>query len=139
MKKIVLLLCFLLVLNIIRTVAQNNAVESARVAFITQKVNLTPTQAEKFWPLYNELQSERSDIRKTIRGLYDKMNTPSEQTTEKVKSYLDQLTLLKIKEANLEKNYYTRFLLVISSKQLVDLLAAEREFQKILLKKVAGD
>ena len=28
--------------------------ESFRIQFITKKLNLTPTEAEKFWPVYNE-------------------------------------------------------------------------------------
>lgn len=119
--------------------AQNNAVESARVAFISQKIELSPTQAEKFWPIFNELNNQRTDFKKAIRQIHHKMTLPSEQTNDKAKYYLDQIYQLKQKEATLEKDYYNRFLLVISAKQLADLFAAEREFQKILLKKVATD
>jgi Spy/CpxP family protein refolding chaperone len=139
MKNILRYLGCLLLLVSIQTYGQNNAVESARVAFISQKVELTPAQAEKFWPLYNELNNQRTDIKKTIRQIYDKMTLASEQTTEKAKGNIEQLSLLKQKEASLEKDYYNRFLIIISPKQLADLFAAEREFQKILLKKVATD
>lgn len=129
----------MLVFTIIKSYAQNNAVESARVAFISQKIELTPAQAEKFWPVFNEMNNQRADLKRTIRGIYDKMDLPSEQTNDKVKVYIDQLSQLKQKEATLEKEYYNRFLLIISPKQLAQLFSAEREFQKILLKKVASD
>jgi hypothetical protein len=29
-------------------------IESARIALITERLGLTPEQAEKFWPIYNE-------------------------------------------------------------------------------------
>jgi hypothetical protein len=139
MKKLILLLFCLHTLLFVKGYAQNNAVESARVAFISHKIELSPAQAEKFWPIFNELNNQRKDFKKAIRQIHNKMMLPSEQTNERAKYYLDQIYQLKQKEATLEKDYYSRFLLVISAKQLADLFAAEREFQKILLKKVATD
>lgn len=117
--------------------AQNKSVESARVAFISQKINITPAQAEKFWPLYNELNNKKTEIRQSVRDIYAKMALPSEQTNEKIKTYLQQIASLKHEDVNLEKEYYTRYLQIISAKQLADLIAAEKEFQKILIKKVS--
>jgi uncharacterized protein (DUF4415 family) len=36
------------------TKEQRARLESFRIQFITKKLDLTPTEAEKFWPLYNE-------------------------------------------------------------------------------------
>lgn len=124
---------------LIHVQAQNKSVESARVAFISQKINLTPAQAEKFWPLYNELASQRLDLRKSVRKLVEQMALPAEQTLENTKKNIDQMTALKQKELALEKEYYHKYLLVISPKQFADLLAAEKEFQKILIKKVSEE
>lgn len=33
--------------------------ESAKVAFITQRLDLSPEQAEKFWPAYNQHSKEK--------------------------------------------------------------------------------
>ena len=65
--------------------AQNTSVESARVAFISQKIGLTPVQAEKFWPVYNEFNNQRSDIRKAIKKIYSGLSFIQEPTTEKMK------------------------------------------------------
>lgn len=119
--------------------AQNKSVESARVAFISQKISLTPVQAEKFWPLYNELASQRMDIRKAIKRLMENMTLPAEQTVENTKKNIDQIAALKQKEVNLEKEYYLKYLSVITPKQFSDLLIAEKEFQKILIKKVSEE
>lgn len=39
--------------------AQRAQMESFKIQFITKKLNLTPEEAEKFWPVYNE-QKEAS-------------------------------------------------------------------------------
>jgi Spy/CpxP family protein refolding chaperone len=119
--------------------AQNKTVESARVAFISQRVGLTAVQAEKFWPLFNEFSSQRLEIKKSIKNILEKMGQPSEQTLEATKKNIDQMAALKQKEVALEKEYQLKYLLVITPKQFADLLASEKEFQKILLKKVSEE
>lgn len=119
--------------------AQNSSVESARVAFISQKIGLTPVQAEKFWPVYNEFHNQRSDIRKAVKKIYSGLSAVQEPTKENMKLHISQIAALKHEEANLEKEYLNRYLLIITPKQLADLMVAEREFQKILIKKVSED
>ena len=38
-------------------------IESQKIAFITQKLDLTPTEAQLFWPIYNEYQTKMKEIR----------------------------------------------------------------------------
>jgi len=119
--------------------AQNSAVESARVAFISKKIGLTPVQAEKFWPVYNEFHNQRSDTRKAIKKIYKNLSAITEPTGEKMKQQISQIAALKHEEVTLEKEYLNRYLLIITPKQLADLMVAEREFQKILIKKVSEE
>jgi hypothetical protein len=32
-----------------------------KIAFFTKRLNLTPGETEKFWPLYNEYRNENKD------------------------------------------------------------------------------
>jgi hypothetical protein len=138
MKRILFILLFINLL-FIKGFGQNTSVESARVAFLSQKINVTPVQAEKFWPVYNEFHDKRADNRKTIRKLFKMMDEMPDISLEKIKQQINQIASLKSEEINLEKDYYNRCLLIITPKQLADLIAAEREFQKILIKKVSEE
>ncbi len=42
--------------------AERDAIRAQKVAFITQEVGLTAENAEKFWPLYNELEQKVREI-----------------------------------------------------------------------------
>src|SRR4051812_21621428 len=42
-------------------------IEAQKVAFITQKLNLTPEEAQKFWPVYNQYQDKIQELRKKRR------------------------------------------------------------------------
>ena len=42
-------------------------IQAARVAYITDQLALTPTEAEKFWPIYREFTDKRKALLKELR------------------------------------------------------------------------
>lgn len=41
-------------------------IEAARIAFITERLGLTPEEAEKFWPVYREFYQKRIELRQQL-------------------------------------------------------------------------
>jgi hypothetical protein len=110
-------------------------IESARIALITERLGLTPNQAEKFWPVYREYNMERRALRqefKNARQGVDMKNISEEQSKQLIDKSMD----LKQKELNLEKEYSNRMGDVITTKQLFKLKNAEKDFQQMLLKRI---
>ena len=110
-------------------------IESARIALITERLGLTPDQAEKFWPVYREYNMERRELRKEFREArqgVDIKNLTEEQSKQLIQKSLD----LKQNELNLEKEYSRRMSDVISTQQLFKLKNAEKDFQQMLLKRI---
>ena len=69
MKRVsIILMLFLISFGVF---AQNKdamkKIESARIALITERLGLSPAQAEKFWPVYREYNIERREIRQEFR------------------------------------------------------------------------
>ena len=47
-------------------------IQSAKIAFFTAEIQLTPKEAEEFWPLYNEYWKERDALmRKTQKAMLE--------------------------------------------------------------------
>ena len=110
-------------------------IESARIALITERLGLTPEQAEKFWPVYREYEMQRRELRKQFRDArnsVDLENITEEQSKELMQKVMD----LKQKELNLDKEYSKRLTRVISTQQLLQLRNAEKDFQRMLLKRL---
>ncbi|NLB26432.1 MAG: hypothetical protein GX820_07040, partial [Bacteroidales bacterium] len=42
---------------------------SEKVAFLTSKLDLNSSEAEKFWPIYNQLEQERWEIQKSRKAI----------------------------------------------------------------------
>src|ERR1035437_3526899 len=65
MKRIVTFLLIIIMFPVIRSSAQNTNLEKLnnyKIGFFTKKLNLTSEEAEKFWPVYNEYQSQKKLI-----------------------------------------------------------------------------
>src|ERR1700733_13020492 len=67
MKKIYFLIYFLLSCTYICVAQKGNgqALEAIKVAYITRELNLSPEEAQKFWPVYNNYTSEVKLARQT--------------------------------------------------------------------------
>lgn len=110
-------------------------IEAARIGMITNKLGLTPEQAEKFWPIYREFSDKRMDLRKEFKVEQAKIK-PGNATPEDQKKLVDLGLDLKQKEVDLEKNYSGRLLKVISAEQMLNLRTAERDFQRMIIQQL---
>ncbi len=71
MKRFLLLICF--AFTILIGEAQNgNRIEALKIAYITKRLDLSPDEAQKFWPIYNqyaeELKRTRQDANRNIKS-----------------------------------------------------------------------
>ena len=110
-------------------------IESARIALITERLGLTPDQAEKFWPVYREYNMQRREIREEFRNERQGANLQN-MSEEESKQLVQKSMDMKQKELNLEKEYSKRLTKVISTQQLFKLKNAEKDFQQMLLQRI---
>lgn len=111
---------------------QRDNLDAQRIAFITNKLGLTPAEAQVFWPLYNEYDAKRRDINKQFRR--SEPDVPIEDLTDKQATELADNQLIEgQKMLDLRKEYHSKFKSVLPPKKLLLLYYSEREFQKHLL------
>ena len=117
---------------------KNNSAEKirrAKIALITERLDLSPAQAEKFWPIYNEYSKKQREVRKPFDDA--RRNYEPKNATEEDNQRLLQLGM-KTKEQGLqlEKNYSNRMLEVINNRQMLSLRKAENDFKSMIIKRV---
>jgi hypothetical protein len=110
-------------------------IENAKIAWITNRINLTPEQAKNFWPVYNEYDAKKRETRLKIRQLNAETNnlTISEK---RITANLRELMALKQHEVDIDKEYMERFMKVIDVRQLAELYKAEQRFTQMLIERL---
>ncbi len=87
-------------------------IRALKIAFITQKLNLTADEAQKFWPIYNQYDQD-------VRGVDRTDVIPAEE-----------------KLLNIRKKYQPSFEKVIGRQRLNNLFNAERDFRTVLIQRL---
>lgn len=137
MKKIIMVM--LLVFSGTLLTAQSKEalekIESARIALITERLELTPEQAEKFWPLYREYSEKRKELRQEFMDARQSVDR-KDMTEEESKMLLNKGLELKERQLNIDRTYAERLTRVISTQQLLQLRKAEDDFRRMLLERL---
>lgn len=137
MKKYLFLL---LVCTVSFSFAQQNMedkrkeVEAAKIAYITKAMNLSPEQAERFWPMYNEYSDKRRMLNHQIKDLRAKFDDPN-MTDAQLEQTFDKIIEIKEQEIQLDKAYKLRLLQIVDIKQLIAMYQAEKEFIRMVVRK----
>lgn len=105
-------------------------VESQRIAFITQRLSLTPAEAEKFWPVYNA----HRDALKALRDDFERPNVDN-LTDEEASKLIDRHLTQEQKRLDLKKQLIAQLRGVIPVRKIVMLHVAENAFNRELLRK----
>jgi len=116
--------------------ARKEKVEALRVAYITKELDLTETEAQVFWPVYNEYQKKQEDSRKEFKKKYNKETDYNFATDKEAEDYITADIQHKVQEAELLKTYYEKIKKVLPVKKVAKLRRAEESFRQEMLKQL---
>ncbi len=108
---------------------RRNNIEAVKAAFITQKLELTPEESQKFWPVYNNYQQE---LKKLI------LIKNSQRRALKENAEAEPVDELEIDSEILElrKRYRGEFAKVLPRQKAALVYPTEREFRQQLIEQL---
>ncbi len=110
-------------------------IKSLKVAFLTERLDMSSKEAQTFWPIYNEYDDKRDDIHEQKQDqVYIKMRNPDNLSEKEAMELIKLYLRFEENEEELDKNFIERISKVISAKKTLLLLRSEYEFKKQLLK-----
>ncbi|MFH6994381.1 sensor of ECF-type sigma factor [Flavobacterium sp. FlaQc-48] len=111
-------------------------IKAYKVSFLTTELELTPTEAEKFWPVYNAYDDKQFELRHLKMKTYmhklddDNISSMSEKDATALLSQMEstdkELYLLRDK-------YMTNLKKILSPKKILKLKKSEDDFSRKLL------
>lgn len=109
-------------------------IKSLKVAFITEKLSLTPEEAQAFWPLYNaheeEMNTFRSMERREIRG---PMRNMEALETAEAEALIDKLMALEKEKQQKQEAFFGQMRKIIPAKKVLLLMQSEEDFKRKLI------
>lgn len=142
MKKIIAPILFLLVTTF--SFAQGHKekqekIKALKVAYITEQLQLTSDEAQKFWPIYNDYQEKQFDLRhEKMRAILGKLDAANiDKLSEKeASSLLTQMESIEETLFTLQKKFTKDLQGIMSDKKIMKLKKAEGDFNRHLLKQM---
>ena len=111
-----------------------------KIAYFTQKLQLTPSEAERFWPVYNQFQKEKNtlvlDQRKSNQFFRQNIGSLSD---EEIEALADGIVRSKSAEADLYRDYHEKFKEILPIKKVMVLYQAESSYMAMLLQQLRNN
>jgi len=126
MKRLYIIIVFASIINFVQAQAEQppqvseqkqQDIEALKVAFISKELELTPEEAQKFWPVYNQYSKELKGLNIAEAGSGDVLDRD-----EKV--------------LNLRKRYKDQFTKLLGPQRMNRMFGAEGRFRQILIKAI---
>ncbi len=109
--------------------------KAQKISYMTDKMELTPKEAQAFWPIYNEfdekrwaLHERRRNIEKKIRDNYQDL-----KDTDFQKINQEMVNIAK-NEAKLMEEYNAQFIKALPVKKVILIAPVENDFRFMMIK-----
>ena len=136
-KLIITFLALMCSLNFYSQEPKREKIKALKIAYITKDLNLSSSEAEKFWPIYNAFEEKQFDLRmvKMRKVRQDLKSKPIDNFSDaEANSLLTQIDQLENESHENKKKLIADLRKIISPVKILKLKQAEDNFNKTLLK-----
>jgi len=124
-------------LNAQKDTPPNERIKAMKIAFITDRVQLTAEEAEKFWPVYNEYSNKKDKTLEELKSLSRHfIKNKDEISDEELEEMLDKYIQLQKAESELLSSYHQKFEEILPAHKVMALYIAEVQFRNFLLQRI---
>ncbi len=108
-------------------------VEAYKIAFFTEKLQLTPEESKDFWPLYNQFENEREALktRYKLEGRRIELMSDGE-----VEDFVNKQLEMEEQMVKIRRDYVQRFKKILPIRKVAMLQNIDNEFKRALLEEI---
>lgn len=108
---------------------RKDKIKALKIAFITERLQFTETEAQQFWPIYNTFEEQEHKLKKESYSKRKNLNIESISEDE-AKKLIDEMVISEAKKQTLHQNFIKDLQKILPSKKIIKLKIAEDEFNK---------
>ncbi|MEA3316682.1 MAG: hypothetical protein U9R54_01870 [Bacteroidota bacterium] len=140
MKKLIIIainIVFITNISFSQEISKKNKLKAEKIAFFTNKIGLSPSEAQNFWPVYNEYWELKNNIiKKRKKEMIYFSNNCSQLSEKEIEKYADNYISYELKIAKLLNEYHLKFKKILPIKKVMKIYQADYEFKTYLLKQI---
>ena len=111
--------------------------QAQRVAYFTEKMQLTPQEAERFWPVYNDYTNRKNKLEEESRNILkflsrNSANMAERELLESMNNYIQLQE--KIQQPLTE--YHKEYLKLLPPQKVAMIYATETQYRNFLLNQI---
>ena len=113
-------------------------IEAHKVSFITQKLDLTPEEAQLFWPLYNEMQKKKHELNVKMNSIHGCCKSKNKDicSDKEILAKCDSILDCEKAFVDLKIEYFNKYKKILSAQKVHKLLNIEKDFNRRLLRRL---
>ena len=107
-------------------------IKAEKIAYLTDKMDLSSAEAEKFWPVYNRAEAETKACWKLVMEAYKALEASidSGKDDKEISALLDKYLDACEKGDGIERKYTTEYRKILSNDKIARLYIAEEDFRR---------
>lgn len=110
--------------------------DAQKVAFFTQELDLSPAEAARFWPIYNEMQKKNRVVEDNMRKGFREVKDAKGLKETDYKEAIGKMLAYEGQMQEIKEEYYQKMLTVLPASKIWKLSDAERRFHRQLFEKL---
>ena len=113
-------------------------IKAEKVAFITNEVDLTPDEAQVFWPVYNEIEKQQKELMQAERKAYMELCKALKDGQGDTKALLDAYVKAKSANQNLHLANSAKYLKILSVEKVAKFYTCDEKFRRQQIGRLQG-
>lgn len=113
-------------------------VMSEKIAFLTMELNITPEEAQVFWPVYNKVEKEidqaRHDVIRSYKNLAEAIDAG--KSSKEISTLLENYLQAKVTQDKLDNASAETYKGILPVEKVAKLFVAEEKFRRQYINKL---
>lgn len=133
----ILIIAFISASTLLSAQSGMDKIKSLKIAFITERLNLSSEEAAVFWPVYNEHEAAIENLRRNERTeIRNRLQNFQNMSDGQIQSLMNEFLALQEERNNRNTAFLKKMTNLISARKTFLLIKAEDDFKKRLLQQI---
>ena len=112
-------------------------IQAQMVAYLTSELSLTPQEAEKFWPVYNDYTNRKNKLDEESKTIMKYITRNSDNLSDKeINESMEKFLQLQEQIHKLFLDYHQQYLQILPPKKVMKIYITENQFKAVLLNQI---